>query len=126
MPESFLVPVQRLFRVRVASFASLLALGASAGQRPARDGVDDRGDGLHLPLTGGYGVVRSKPHALERTESLRGPLSIVAGAMHSGAMALRAPCQQPDRRGRHRHLSGAGDCGFGQRRKAVLSASLRF
>jgi iron complex outermembrane recepter protein len=64
-------------------------------------GIDNRGDwislrgseestifldGMRLPLTGWYGVVRIEPYAYERIEVLRGPSSIIAGANDPGGV----------------------------------------
>jgi iron complex outermembrane receptor protein len=43
-------------------------------------------DGLRLPLTGWYGVVRSEPYAFERVEVLRGPASVIAGQNGPGGV----------------------------------------
>lgn len=71
------------------------------GVRHELYGVDNRGDwvslrgseesttlldGMRLPLTGWYGVVRSEPYAYERIEVLRGPSSIIAGANDPGGV----------------------------------------
>lgn len=71
------------------------------GVRHELYGVDNRGDwislrgseesttlldGLRLPLTGWYGVVRTEPYAFERIEVLRGPSSIIAGANDPGGV----------------------------------------
>jgi iron complex outermembrane receptor protein len=71
------------------------------GVRNELYGVDNRGDwfslrgseestvfldGMRLPLTGWYGVVRIEPYAYERIEVLRGPSSIIAGAMDPGGV----------------------------------------
>lgn len=71
------------------------------GVRHELYGIDNRGDwmslrgshestqlldGLRLPLTGWYGVVRNEPYAYERIEVLRGPSSIIAGANDPGGV----------------------------------------
>lgn len=43
-------------------------------------------DGLRLPATGYYGVVRVEPFAYERIEVLRGPSSIIAGQNDPGGV----------------------------------------
>lgn len=43
-------------------------------------------DGLRLPLTGWYGVVRNEPYAFERVEVLRGPASVAAGQNGPGGV----------------------------------------
>ena len=73
----------------------------SAGVRSEMYGLDNRGDwfslrggsegstlldGLRLPLTGWYGVVRNEPYAFERIEVLRGPASVVAGQNGPGGV----------------------------------------
>lgn len=77
------------------------ALRYTPGVRNELYGVDNRGDwfalrgseesttfldGMRLPLTGWYGVVRMEPYAYERIEVLRGPSSIIAGAMDPGGV----------------------------------------
>lgn len=64
------------------------------GVRAEAYGMDNRGDwfslrggsegsalldGLRLPLTGWWGLVRAEPYAFERIEILRGPSSVIAG-----------------------------------------------
>lgn len=71
------------------------------GVRHELYGIDNRGDwislrgseesttlldGLRLPLTGWYGVVRTEPYAYDRIEVLRGPSSIIAGANDPGGV----------------------------------------
>lgn len=71
------------------------------GVRHELYGIDNRGDwvslrgsqelttlldGLRLPLTGWYGVVRTEPYAYERIEVLRGPASIIAGQNDPGGV----------------------------------------
>ena len=71
------------------------------GVRHELYGVDNRGDwislrgseestmlldGIRLPLTGWYGVVRSEPYAYERIEVLRGPSSVIAGQNDPGGV----------------------------------------
>lgn len=73
----------------------------SAGVRSEMYGLDNRGDwfslrggsegsvlldGLRLPLTGYYGVVRNEPFAFERVEVLRGPASVIAGQNGPGGV----------------------------------------
>lgn len=43
-------------------------------------------DGLRVPLTGWYGVVRNEPYAFERIEVLRGPASVIAGQNGPGGV----------------------------------------
>lgn len=77
------------------------ALRYSAGVRNELYGVDNRGDyislrgskettifldGMRLPLSGWWGVMRNEPYAFERIEVLRGPASIIAGAMDPGGV----------------------------------------
>lgn len=71
------------------------------GVRHALYGIDNRGDwislrgsqesttlldGMRLPLTGWYGVVRNEPYLLERIEVLRGPSSIIVGQNDPGGV----------------------------------------
>jgi iron complex outermembrane receptor protein len=64
------------------------------GVRAEAYGMDNRGDwftlrggsegsalldGLRVPLTGWWGLVRAEPYAFERIEILRGPSSVIAG-----------------------------------------------
>lgn len=71
------------------------------GVRHELYGIDNRGDwvslrgseestmlldGMRLPLTGWYGVVRSEPYGYERIEVLRGPSSIIAGQNDPGGV----------------------------------------
>lgn len=71
------------------------------GVRHELYGVDNRGDwvslrgsleattlldGMRLPLTGWYGVVRTEPYNYERIEVLRGPSSIIAGQNDPGGV----------------------------------------
>lgn len=73
----------------------------SAGVHADVYGLDNRGDwfslrggsegstlldGLRLPLTGWYGVVRNEPFAFERVEVLRGPSSVMAGQNGPGGV----------------------------------------
>lgn len=73
----------------------------TAGARSEMYGLDNRGDwfslrggsegstlldGLRLPLTGWYGVVRNEPYAFERIEVLRGPASVIAGQNGPGGV----------------------------------------
>lgn len=77
------------------------ALRYTAGVRNELYGVDNRGDyiglrgskdttifldGMRLPLSGWWGVMRNEPHAFERIEVLRGPSSIIAGANDPGGV----------------------------------------
>jgi iron complex outermembrane receptor protein len=77
------------------------ALRYSAGVRNEVYGVDNRGDyfsmrggsegsvlldGLRLPLTGWWGVIRNEPFAFERIEVLRGPASVIAGQNGPGGV----------------------------------------
>lgn len=71
------------------------------GVRHELYGIDNRGDwfalrgsdesttlldGMRLPLTGWYGVVRNEPYAFESIQVLRGPSSIIAGANDPGGV----------------------------------------
>lgn len=73
----------------------------SPGVRNELYGIDNRGDwislrgseetttlldGMRLPLSGWWGVMRSEPYAYDRVEILRGPSSIVAGANDPGGV----------------------------------------
>jgi iron complex outermembrane receptor protein len=73
----------------------------TAGVRSEMYGLDNRGDwfsmrggsegsvlldGLRLPLTGWYGVVRNEPYAFDRIEVLRGPASVIAGQNGPGGV----------------------------------------
>ena len=73
----------------------------AAGVRAEMYGLDNRGDwftmrggsegstlldGLRLPLTGWWGVVRNEPYAFERVEVLRGPASVIAGQNGPGGV----------------------------------------
>lgn len=73
----------------------------TAGVRSDLYGLDNRGDwfalrggsqgstlldGLRLPLSGWWGVVRNEPHAFERIEVLRGPASVMAGQNGPGGV----------------------------------------
>lgn len=77
------------------------ALRYAPGVRNELYGIDNRGDwvslrgseestifldGMRLPLTGWYGVVRVEPYAYERIDVLRGPSSIIAGANDPGGV----------------------------------------
>lgn len=77
------------------------AVRYSVGVRNELYGIDNRGDwvsirgsdettklldGMRLPLTGWYGVVRDEPYAFDRIEVLRGPSSIIAGANDPGGV----------------------------------------
>ncbi len=88
------------------------ALRYTPGVRNELYGIDNRGDwfalrgsdestvlldGLRLPLTGYYGVVRIEPFAYERIEVLRGPSSIIAGQNDPGGVVnLVSKRPQPD------------------------------
>lgn len=43
-------------------------------------------DGLRLPMSGWWGVVRDEPYAFERVEVLRGPASVIAGQNGPGGV----------------------------------------
>jgi len=73
----------------------------TAGVRSEMYGLDNRGDwfslrggsegstlldGMRVPLSGWYGVVRNEPYAFERIEVLRGPASVVAGQNGPGGV----------------------------------------
>ncbi|HSW03501.1 TonB-dependent siderophore receptor [Aquabacterium sp.] len=73
----------------------------TAGVRAEMYGLDNRGDwfslrggsegstlldGLRLPLSGWWGVMRNEPFAFERIEVLRGPASVVAGQNGPGGV----------------------------------------
>ena len=77
------------------------ALRYTAGVRNEVYGIDNRGDyfalrggsegsvlldGLRLPLTGWWGVIRNEPFAFERIEVLRGPASVIAGQNGPGGV----------------------------------------
>lgn len=77
------------------------ALRYTAGVRNELYGVDNRGDyvglrgskdtttfldGMRLPLSGWWGIIRTEPYAYERIEVLRGPSSIIAGANDPGGV----------------------------------------
>jgi iron complex outermembrane recepter protein len=77
------------------------ALRYTAGVRAEMYGLDNRGDwftlrggsegstlldGLRLPLTGWYGVVRNEPFAFDRVGVLRGPASVLAGQNGPGGV----------------------------------------
>lgn len=77
------------------------ALRYTAGVRNELYGVDNRGDyvglrgskdttilldGMRLPLSGWWGIIRTEPFAFERIEVLRGPSSIIAGANDPGGV----------------------------------------
>lgn len=85
----------------------------TAGVRNELYGIDNRGDwislrgseestifldGMRMPLTGWYGVVRIEPYAYERIEVLRGPSSIIAGSMDPGGvvnLVSKRPLAEP-------------------------------
>lgn len=104
------------------------------GVRSEMYGLDNRGDwftlrggsegsvlldGLRVPLTGWYGVVRNEPYAFERIEVLRGPSSLVAGQNGPGGvvnMVSKRPQAEAQREvavqlGNHRHQQIAADLG---------------
>ncbi|WP_226468217.1 TonB-dependent siderophore receptor [Luteimonas panaciterrae] len=73
----------------------------SAGVRTDQYGLDNRGDwfalrggssgttlldGMRLPLTGYYGVIREEPYAFERIEVMHGPSSVMAGQTAPGGV----------------------------------------
>ena len=73
----------------------------TAGVRSEMYGLDNRGDwftlrggsegsvllnGLRVPLTGWWGVMRNEPYAFERIEVLRGPASVIAGQNGPGGV----------------------------------------
>lgn len=73
----------------------------TAGVRAEMYGMDNRGDwfsmrggsegstlldGMRLPLTGYYGVMRNEPYAFDRIEVLRGPSSVMAGQNGPGGV----------------------------------------
>lgn len=73
----------------------------TAGVRAEMYGMDNRGDwfsmrggsegstlldGMRLPLTGYYGVMRNEPFAFDRIEVLRGPSSVMAGQNGPGGV----------------------------------------
>ncbi|WKB54190.1 TonB-dependent siderophore receptor [Eleftheria terrae] len=74
-------------------------------------------DGLRLPLTGYYGVVRNEPYAFERIEVLRGPASVMSGENGPGGvvnLVSKRPQAQPQREiqvqlGNHDHKQLAAD-----------------
>lgn len=110
------------------------ALRYTAGVRSEMYGLDNRGDwfslrggsegsvlldGLRLPLTGWYGVVRNEPYAFERIEVLRGPASVIAGQNGPGGvvnMVSKRPQAESLREvsvqlGNHHHKQIAADFG---------------
>jgi outer membrane receptor for monomeric catechols len=73
----------------------------TAGVRHELYGIDNRGDwlslrgsdqstvllnGMRLPLTGYYGVVREEPYAFDQISVVRGPSSIIAGQNDPGGV----------------------------------------
>lgn len=73
----------------------------TTGVRHELYGIDNRGDwvglrgskestefldGMRLPLTGSWGVIRTEPYAYQSIEVLRGPSSIIAGANDPGGV----------------------------------------
>lgn len=100
IPQSISVITADLIRDQ-ASPTLQEALRYAPGVRNELYGIDNRGDwislrgseestifldGMRLPLTGWYGVVRIEPYAYERMEVLRGPSSIIAGANDPGGV----------------------------------------
>lgn len=106
----------------------------TAGVRSETYGLDNRGDyfslrggsegstlldGLRLPLTGWYGIVRNEPYAFERIEVLRGPASVIAGQNGPGGvvnLVSKRPQAQPLREvvvqlGNNNHKQIAADLG---------------
>lgn len=86
------------------------ALRYTAGVRNELYGIDNRGDwvalrgskestvlldGMRLPLSGWWGVMRNEPYAFERIEVLRGPSSIIAGANDPGGV-LNVVSKRPE------------------------------
>ncbi|HEY0817955.1 MAG TPA: TonB-dependent siderophore receptor, partial [Rhizobacter sp.] len=119
----------------------------SAGVRHEMYGLDNRGDwftlrggsegsvlldGLRLPLTGWYGVVRNEPYAFERVEVLRGPASVIAGQNGPGGVVnLVSKRPQADavreielQVGNHSHRQAALDLGDSFGTDGVLSYRL--
>jgi iron complex outermembrane receptor protein len=91
------------------------ALRYTAGARNELYGIDNRGDwfsfrgsdqstvllnGMRLPLTGWYGVVREDPYAYDRMTVLRGPSSIVAGQNDPGGVLNLSSKRPQAERGR--------------------------
>jgi iron complex outermembrane receptor protein len=88
------------------------ALRYTSGVRTDQYGLDNRGDwyslrggssgttlldGMRLPLTGYYGVIREEPYAFERIEVLHGPSSVMAGQnAPGGVLNLVRKRPQPD------------------------------
>jgi iron complex outermembrane receptor protein len=74
-------------------------------------------DGLRLPMSGWWGVVRNEPHAFERVEVLRGPASVIAGQNGPGGVVnLVSKRPQPEalrevelQLGNHDHKQLAAD-----------------
>jgi iron complex outermembrane receptor protein len=100
IPQSITVITSDLIRDQ-ASPNLQEALRYAPGVRNELYGIDNRGDwvslrgseestifldGMRLPLTGWYGVVRIEPYAYERIDVLRGPSSIIAGANDPGGV----------------------------------------
>jgi iron complex outermembrane recepter protein len=112
IPQSISVVTSDLIRDQ-ASPNLQEALRYVPGLRNELYGVDNRGDwislrgseestifldGMRLPLTGWYGVVRIEPYAYERIEVLRGPSSIIAGANDPGGvvnLTSKRPVDEP-------------------------------
>jgi iron complex outermembrane receptor protein len=86
------------------------ALRYTAGVRNELYGVDNRGDwvslrgsdsstvllnGMRLPLSGWWGVMREEPYAFDQMAVLRGPSSIIAGQNDPGGV-LNLVSKRPD------------------------------
>lgn len=91
------------------------ALRYAAGVRNEFYGIDNRADwvslrggsetttlldGMRLPLSGWYGVIRSEPYAFERIEVLRGPSSIIAGENDPGGV-INLVSKRPQAEAKH-------------------------
>lgn len=110
------------------------ALRYTAGVHADVYGLDNRGDwfnlrggsegstlldGMRMPLTGWYGVVRNEPYAFERIEVLRGPASVMAGQNGPGGvvnLVSKRPLAETRREvtvqlGEDRHRQVAADLG---------------
>ena len=104
----------------------------TAGVRNELYGIDNRGDwfslrgsdsstvllnGMRLPITGWYGVVREEPYAFDQLAVLRGPSSIIAGQNDPGGvvnMVSKRPQAQAQREfslrtGNYQHLEFRSD-----------------
>lgn len=108
------------------------ALRYTAGVRNELYGIDNRGDwyslrgsdqstvllnGMRLPLTGWYGVIREEPYAFDQMAVLRGPSSIIAGQNDPGGV-VNLVSKRPEaqarrefsmRAGNYRHLQFRSD-----------------